>query len=76
MIKLIAGMVYFLFLSFGDTSLLVSSYASLTDCHDAVQKLHDKAIGKPEEVEWFCIEAEKKDDGKAEPVKPEEGDGI
>ena len=77
-LKLIGGLVYFLFLSFGDTSLLVSSYASLQDCHDAVQKLHDKALGKPEEVKWFCVEAEKKDEGgeKPVPVDPTEGDGI
>ena len=77
MLGLIGGAVFFLFLSYGDTSLLVTSYSSLEDCHDAVQKLHDKALGKPENLSWFCVEAEKRDDGPALPMEPkEEGDGI
>jgi len=77
MIQLIGGpLLYFLFMSFGNSSFLVSSYASLDDCYGAVEGLHEKSIDKPEDVEWYCVEAEKKDDDGTtpKPSDPEDGD--
>jgi hypothetical protein len=70
----LAGAIYFLFLSFHGTSILVSQYASLDDCNDAAQSVNAKATGKPKDVTWYCVEAERK--APVLPPSPTEKDGV